>query len=941
LRLRFTGCVLCLLVVSSLLQAADGKPVAQALMTDQVKLPLSDKFGTIDGGAFTLTAGGDSYFTIDGLTLFRWNGSSGARTRLLQNGDPHPVVPDSIADVTGTPQGNALGHFASVQSWLSKSDRNDRGIFLYNGSAFEKIAMRGESPAGTTLPQVFFSFGAMRLNDADQVAFGAGFEPRGSGSAGIFVGSVSTVPVKVVEIGDLAPGTGGGAIANFNLIDFNDAGQVVFTANLTGGTTPRGLFIGTTTSLTLVSAAGDPAPGTGANFANLTNNVFLNNNGELVFFAQLDGPPGQGIWKRDGSGTLSKVVIPGDLAPVGPPGMTFLSPISLRGFNDGHQVLFSANVTDPPGPPTGPTHGLFLHDLSTTTTTAVFARGDAAPGAAPGEVLFTTRQASLNQAGDVAFLADLSGGPPSFGPRAGWFFRDGGASPSTVKIAIDGDAAPGGTFGISGEILPAVLTATGEVAFIADVIGPNDIGLFRWSPSSAIVPIVTTADPLPAGASTLVRTPSIGASDDRIAFHAFRAGGQVTFFSKPIKPGAGQIQRLAGEGDPAPSVGGRMWRMLVNVRINDAEQVPLPVGAIIGGAVYPAAGFFLHDPGAGLQKLVASGDPADTSGAGPGTDGVFLNFNSPNMPLSSSGEVAFFASLIGTSPGTFNGVFAASPAGVRAIVRRNDPAPTGGVFIGFSASSLPVHATGLVGFSGQTSMSPGVGLFTGDGLGPLSTVVAPGDPHPSTTATVEFVPNQFLMDNGGRLGYAVVFSDGTEGLFVGPVAAANAVALTGAPAPGIGGTFSTFAEGAIDLNGSGSMAFAAGVTGGSKPTGYYVGTPGGTPVLKLVEGQALPGGGAAGPLAVGGPGLALADSGELAIRVENVTGAANLMRFVIVAPGGTLRAFYNQGEKIDGTGSYSAGGFVPTTNSASRFFSLSLFGQGPVGEAIVWDGKSK
>jgi hypothetical protein len=166
-------------------------------------------------------------------------------------------------------------------------------------------------------------------------------------------------------------------------------------------------------------------------------------------------------------------------------------------------------------------------------------------------------QATLNNNGKVAFRAQLQGGPSPFG----WFLGSGTAPP--IKIALEGEPSPaGGTFGIAGEMQTAQINSSDQVAFIADILGPNAVGAFLWTSGSGIVSAVNSNDMLPAGANPIIRNFMPAASDDRLLFYAWKAGGRVAAFTKPIKPGGGQITRIFGEGDTAPGIGGAMWGYL-------------------------------------------------------------------------------------------------------------------------------------------------------------------------------------------------------------------------------------------------------------------------------------------------------------------------------------------------------------------------------------------
>jgi hypothetical protein len=287
----------------------------------------------------------------------------------------------------------------------------------------------------------------------------------------------------------------------------------------------------------------------------------------VAFISNIAGPPGgAGIWIANAGGPPSKIFA--NLDPTGTfLGGTFGGPgqlggFRLFGFNDTGAVLFQSGV----GGSATTNHALFLKSLAGPAD-VVFFRNQSVPGGST-ESFNQVQQAALNSNGKAAFLASLQGGPLTFG----WFLGSSSAAP--VKIVFQTDPTPvGGTFGLAGENSPPQINSSDQVAFFADILGPNTFGAFLWTPGSGIASIVNTGDELPAGANTLLRTFMPGASDDQLFFYAFKAGGRRTAFTKPLHPGRGGITRIVGEGDTAPGIGGALWGLAANFGlINDNEE---------------------------------------------------------------------------------------------------------------------------------------------------------------------------------------------------------------------------------------------------------------------------------------------------------------------------------------------------------------------------------
>ena len=151
-------------------------------------------------------------------------------------------------------------------------------------------------------------------------------------------------------------------------------------------------------------------------------------------------------------------------------------------LNDTGQAL----VATPLETPTGRGHGIFL--LDETGTTVVARDGDPAPGG--GTFIFPSDLADLNDAGAVAFYADVSG-------SRGIFAFLGG---ELVAVAREGDPAPlpARTLSFPSLALPSVADS-GAIVFEAELepydVEPN-VGIFRYE-NGTLTRIVRAGDVLP------------------------------------------------------------------------------------------------------------------------------------------------------------------------------------------------------------------------------------------------------------------------------------------------------------------------------------------------------------------------------------------------------------------------------------------------------------
>ena len=911
-----TLCAVIALVVAPIPQISAAKPTATAVVTDQTNLKLSNQFGPPN--QFILTNAGDVLFTSGSNTaLFRWSG--GVNTRLLQTADSHPGFANSTIEdfVAANLVVNALGHAAMTNLFVQKGVRPTRGVFVYDGTNFEKVALGGAVAPGSG-GNTFFNFNQLQINDSDQVAFRARLEPIAIGPLGLFIGSPTTAPIKIALPGDPAPSTGGGTFQNLQTIGLNNAGHVAFLSTIIGGTTNRALFLWTPSGISKVVAAGDAAPGTTGTFGGLNNNpanYFFNDSDEIAFTAGVAGGGATtvGIWVGSGSGPPTKLVVNDD-ATGASFGGDFGGGIRVRGLNNSGKVLFQSN----PGSGATASHALFLKDVSTAAQ-VVFFQGQTAPGGTT-EVFGFTQQALLNASGGVAFLARLSGGPSLLG----WFLGSGTAAP--IKIALQGDAAPaGGTFGLAGRNQAGRINSAGRVLFAADVIGPNQVGLFRFTPGGGITPVMGTNDALPSGANSFVNASTPGASNDALVFYAQKAGGRSNVFTKAFRGGGGPTRR-AGEGDPAPGIGGVLWNIDPFAGlINNSEEVAFSANSIVGGSFYPAIGVFTNKPGVGTQKIAATGDAAPGGGT---LDDAFLAETEPR--INSLGQVAIAADISGVHVGLF---VASVTGGLQKIARTGDASPFGpGTIVDFPLD-ITMNDFGQVAFGVTIQSGPvfTTALLVGSATSAPVKVVAQSDSSPAG-GTVTGIGTFFRMNGTGQVAYRTDLTSGPapSGIFIGTAGGAQSpVAVSGASAPGTGaGTFLAFDDSMIEVNSSGEVAFFATIAGSAVTRGYFSGFGSGSPVARLLEGQALPGGGSVGVITALIGAMTLLDSAQVNIQVFNITGAPNLFRQVIISPAGAVSELETDGQKADGTGSSfgESVAAVPSTTQDRLVFSSVLVG---------------
>lgn len=228
--------------------------------------------------------------------------------------------------------------------------------------------------------------------------------------------------------------------------DINVNGDVLFLADVQGGSAPRGLFLyrAATLDVVKVAAVGDPSPLGGVFGA--VGPGSLNDRGTVVFVASR---PNQNtgdifVWR---AGAVAKVAAVGDPAPGG--GQFLGLSLETVGFVDG--------TTMPTGPPpdlnnaeqivfwavmSGGIEGI-LSD--TRGARSLYAKaGDPTPA---GGTYLDFYAPILNESGQVAFFADFLPSPGSF--SAGWFVGSPGGWRKALAFLDPLDGGQVNTFAVS------------------------------------------------------------------------------------------------------------------------------------------------------------------------------------------------------------------------------------------------------------------------------------------------------------------------------------------------------------------------------------------------------------------------------------------------------------------------------------------------------------
>lgn len=422
---------------------------------------------------------------------------------------------------------NEAGQVAFSSFLTNTRFRDDRGIFLGDRVALTQVVRENQSdPSGE------FSFSDFRpvptLNDIGQSAF-FGFVSGPAGTrGGIFRGDGSDL-TQLARTGQDAPDANG-FFVNIRSLAFNEAGQTAFQGrlfNTAGGRSDDyGIFRGNGSSLTRIAREGEAAPDANGSFSEFDEVVALNDAGQAAFRATLNNTAGgtsddTGIFRGDGS-TLTQIARTGQSAPDANGSFSnFGSGVSL---NDAGQAAFVGELTGTTGGGSD-NAGIFLGDGSTLTQ--IIRTGQAAPDANGSFSNFDSP--SLNDAGQVAFVGFFIGTAGGFGDDSGLFRSDGSI---LTQIAREGQAAPDAN-GFFSEFTGGVaLNNAGQAAFLGDLTGTvggssDDLGLYLFDDGLGLIQIAREGDPFLGSTITeLSFAPGFSVQDEGSGFNDL---GQVAY----------------------------------------------------------------------------------------------------------------------------------------------------------------------------------------------------------------------------------------------------------------------------------------------------------------------------------------------------------------------------------------------------------------------------
>jgi hypothetical protein len=172
---------------------------------------------------------------------------------VARRNDPAPGLAGGTFSSFGGSCGSSITvHDQGDVAFVARDIPGNQGLFVRDsGGSLSAIVLSGDpAPGGGTLAQL--SIGPNSMNANGDIAFRAA-------TTGIYVADSSGGVAAIARVGDSAPGTGGGTFSSFTPCSepaINSTGDVVFTGDVTGGTTARGLFISSGGILSAIAIEG-------------------------------------------------------------------------------------------------------------------------------------------------------------------------------------------------------------------------------------------------------------------------------------------------------------------------------------------------------------------------------------------------------------------------------------------------------------------------------------------------------------------------------------------------------------------------------------------------------------------------------------------------------------------------------------------------------------
>jgi hypothetical protein len=391
----------------------------------------------------------------------------GGLVKLAETGDVEPNGTNQFFQISQNPTINERGQVAFHTDLRYNGFLQGRGFFLADGETNRAIAKAGQPP-----PDANGNFSTFHepvaLTASNQVFLAnlTGTLGGGSDDVGIYQGQGGVFTQLAREGQPAAPGTGTFQSFANAFVPVNRSGQTAFI-----GTSSNSIavFRSIGTALTRLAYYNEPSPDGNGNLGNLFFTPSINNNGQVAFFdTMLFSTNGSGFAFLLADGSSLKVLTRSQQPSPDGNGVFSVFPNGLPAINDHAQMAFVANLSGTTGG-SADNQGLYRTDGNTTVQLA--RKGQFVPNGNGRFLDFGQSYVAINNSGQVAFFADLTGTSGGSSDNAGIFLVTGTA---ITQLARKGQAAPDSngaysTFGFGHR----ALNSKGQVAFKATLTGTS------------------------------------------------------------------------------------------------------------------------------------------------------------------------------------------------------------------------------------------------------------------------------------------------------------------------------------------------------------------------------------------------------------------------------------------------------------------------------------
>jgi hypothetical protein len=356
----------------------------------------------------------------------------------------------------------------------------------------------------------------------------------------------------IAASGAAAP-TAGHYLPLFSNARLNARGEVAFDAVVDGRPFTSGVFVSSGGSTSTIALGDNPDPAE-PSFGEVAN-PFITPSGDVVFQAN-----GAELFTRQ-HGRVAALARDGDQAPGG----GTLTPSSTFAVNDHGDAVYSAAISG-----ANATQGLFRTD---GRHTVAIVRDDSEVPTG-GRFVGVFAGPAINDRGEVAFFAEMTGGAADFG-----IFRGDGGRLTPVLVA--NQIAPGGaTFD---DFSDPVINQSGHVAAVALLSnGASSAGLFVADGRNAVA-IALQGQPAPGGGSYRAQDAFVGPfrlnDADEVAFTARLTG--TTSLSGVFRGNGHRTTAIALAATNAPGTTGT-FQSFDDIRLGRDGRVALIATLTIG-----------------------------------------------------------------------------------------------------------------------------------------------------------------------------------------------------------------------------------------------------------------------------------------------------------------------------------------------------------------------